>query len=125
MKSLEDLAEIRNRTRRQLDVRNSDAPKQVVVGMATLGIAAGARSVLQAFVDEVSRQELEDVSVTQSGAVEKNGMDPVVEITLPGQETITYVKVEPEMVSRIVAETLVGGQPVEEFTISYYEQHNA
>lgn len=56
MKSLEELAAIRNKTRNKVDIRKKDADKKIVVGMATCGIAAGARPVLQAIVDEVSKK---------------------------------------------------------------------
>lgn len=124
MKSLEELAEIRNRTRSQMDVRNSASAKRIVVGMATCGIAAGARPVLRAIVDEVARQGLADVTVSQSGCIGKCELEPIVEVFLPGQEKITYAKVQPDMVPRIVEESLIGGRPVAEYTIEQAESAN-
>lgn len=125
MKSLEELAAIRNRTRNQVEVRNQNAAKKVVVGMATCGIAAGARPVLQAFVQEVSDRNLRDVTVSQMGCIGKCGLEPIVEVFLPDQEKITYAKVQPEMVARIVDESLIAGKPIEEYTVDYCESHNA
>ena len=125
MKSLEALAALRERARRQVELRDKGAAKRVVVGMATSGIAAGARTVLRAVVDEVSDRGLSDVVVSQSGAVSRGGLEPVVEVELPGREIITYVHVQPEMVPRIVEESLVGGEPVEEYTLSFYERQNS
>ena len=125
MKSLEELAAIRNRTRNQVDVRKQDAPKKIVVGMATCGIAAGARPVLQAIVDEVSQKGLSDVVVSQTGCIGMCKLEPIVEVFLPGEEKVTYVKVHPEMVPKIVEENLINEKPVIEYTIGYHEKNNA
>ena len=90
---------------------------RVVVGMATCGIAAGARPVLSAFVEEVAKRNLANVTVTQTGCIGICQYEPVVEIMEPGKEKVTYVKVHPEMVPRIVNDHLVNGNVVTEFTI--------
>ena len=92
--------------------------------MATCGIAAGARPVLSAFVEEVAKRNLKDVSVGQTGCIGVCRLEPLVEVYIPGQEKVTYVKVKPEMAKRIVSEHLVNGQPVLEYTIGYCEQHD-
>ena len=96
---------------------NSEAKTRVLVGMATCGIAAGARPVLTTISDEVNKRELHDVLVTQTGCIGICQYEPVVEITCPGQEKVTYVKMTPEKVARVVSEHLVGGHPVTEYTI--------
>ena len=96
---------------------NSEAKTRVLVGMATCGIAAGARPVLTAISDEVNKRELHDVLVTQTGCIGICQYEPVVEITCPGQEKVTDVKMTPEKVARVVSEHLVGGHPVTEYTI--------
>ena len=96
---------------------NSEAKTRVLVGMATRGIAAGARPVLTTISDEVNKRELHDVLVTQTGCIGICQYEPVVEITCPGQEKVTYVKMTPEKVARVVSEHLVGGHPVTEYTI--------
>lgn len=118
MKTLAELQEIREKARAQLNIReeNPDAVR-VLVGMATCGIAAGARPVLNAFVDEVAKRNLKDVTVTQTGCVGICQFEPVVEIEVPGQEKITYVKVTPEKVARIVSDHLVNKNVVTEYTI--------
>lgn len=118
MKSLEELAAIRDKMKQTVTTRESAHDSiRVVVGMATCGIAAGARPVLTAFTEEVARRNLSDVLVTQTGCIGICQYEPVVEVFAPGAEKVTYVKVTPEKVQRIVAEHLIGGKPVTEFTI--------
>ena len=121
MKSLEELAALRERMKNNVAMRqdNSTATR-VVVGMATCGIAAGARPVLTAFVEEVNRRGLKDVVVTQAGCIGMCKLGPIVEVFQPGKEKVTYVKMTPEKVSRIVTEHLVNGSPVTEYTVGAY-----
>ena len=119
MKSLEELKAIRERMQSQLGVRDKDEKQtRIVVGMATCGIAAGARPVLNAFVEEIAKRGLtNDITVTQTGCIGICQYEPVVEIEIPGQEKVTYVKVAPEMVSKIVNDHLVNKNVVTEYTI--------
>ena len=121
MKSLEELAALRERMKNSVAMRqdNSTATR-VVVGMATCSIAAGARPVLTAFVEEVNRRGLKDVVVTQAGCIGMCKLEPIVEVFQPGKEKVTYVKMTPEKVSRIVTEHLVNGSPVTEYTVGAY-----
>ena len=121
MKSLEELAALRERMKNNVAMRqdNSTATR-VVVGRATCGIAAGARPVLTAFVEEVNRRGLKDVVVTQAGCIGMCKLEPIVEVFQPGKEKVTYVKMTPEKVSRIVTEHLVNGSPVTEYTVGAY-----
>ncbi len=125
MKSLEELEAIRKKMQGKVDIRKSDAEKRVVVGMATCGIAAGARPVLQAFVDEVATRGLSDVVVSQTGCIGVCRLEPIAEVFMPGQEKVTYVKMDAEKAKRVVAEHLVNGNVVTEYTIGYYEKNNA
>ena len=100
----------------------SDETTRVVIGMATCGIAAGARPVMLAFVDEIQKRQLQHVTVSQTGCVGMCRLEPMVDIYVPGQEKVTYVHVKPEMVPRIVAEHVVNGRPVEEYTIGAAEK---
>ena len=122
MKSLEELAALRERMKNNVAMRqdNSTATR-VVVGMATCGIAAGARPVLTAFVEEVNRRGLKDVVVTQAGCIGMCKLEPIVEVFQPGKEKVTYVKMTPEKAKRVVAEHLKGGSIVEEYTIGKAE----
>ena len=121
MKSLAELAAIRARMIEQVNLRKDDnIDTRIVVGMATCGIAARARPVLSAFVEEVNRRSLQDVVVTQAGCIGMCKLEPIVEVFQPGKEKVTYVKMTPEKVARIVAEHLVNGSPVTEYTVGAY-----
>lgn len=118
MKSLAELKAIRDKTRASVTLReNAEAGTRVMVGMATCGIAAGARPVLLAFMDEINKRGLLDVTVAQTGCIGMCRLEPIVEISVPGKEKVTYVKVNPDMVPRIVSEHVVNGNPVTEYTI--------
>ena len=118
MKSLEELAAIRDKMKQTVNTREAAHDStRVVVGMATCGIAAGARPVLEAFLQEIDKRELKNVTVTQTGCIGVCRLEPIVEVYVPGQEKVTYVKMTPEKVARVVSEHLVGGHPVTEYTI--------
>lgn len=119
MKSLAELEAIRQKTLARINLRKDDENERVrvVVGMATCGIAAGARPVMLAFMDEVAKRHLEHVTMSQTGCVGMCRYEPMVDVILPGQEKVTYVNLKPEMVGRIVAEHIVNGKVVEEYTI--------
>ena len=123
MKTLADLEAIRARALENIAMRKegSDAAR-IVVGMATCGIAAGARPVMLAFVEEVNKRNLQHVTVSQTGCVGMCRLEPMVDVIMPGQEKVTYVKVTPEMVGRIVAEHIVNGHSVDEYTIGAADQ---
>ncbi len=122
MKSLAELAELREKMKASVSLRhNSEDSTRVVVGMATCGIAAGARPVLAEFVNEVARRQLKDVMVTQTGCIGICRYEPVVEVFEPGKEKVTYIKMTAEKVQRIVNEHLVNGQVVTEYTIGAAE----
>ena len=96
MKSLAELRAIRERMAKQIDLRESgDDRIRVVVGMATCGIAAGARPVLNAFLEEVDKRQLKNVTVSQTGCIGVCRLEPIVEVYVPGQEKVTYVKMTP------------------------------
>lgn len=121
MKSLEELAALRERMKNSVAMRQDNSnTTRVVVGMATCGIAAGARPVLTAFVEEVTRRGLQDVTVTQAGCIGMCKLEPIVEVFQPGKEKVTYVKMTPDKVARIVSEHLVNGTPVAEYTVGAY-----
>ncbi len=123
MKSLQELEAIRNKTLSQIDIRKMGESTRIVVGMATCGIAAGARPVLTALVEEVAKRNLSDVTVSQTGCIGACRLEPMVEVFSPGKEKVTYVNVKPEMAGRIVAEHIVNGNPVTEYTIGYNEEN--
>ena len=118
MKSMAELEAIRQKTLENIAMRKEvhDAAR-VVVGMATCGIAAGARPVMLAFMDEIAKRHLDHVTVSQTGCAGMCRLEPMVDVYVPGQEKVTYVKLTPDMVPRIVTEHIVNGRTVEEYTI--------
>ena len=119
MKSLAELQAIKDRMRSKVVLREGSGDIRVVVGMATCGIAAGARPVLSAFVEEVNNANLTDkVSVSQTGCIGICQFEPVVEVYEAGKEKITYVKMTPEKVKAVVEKHLKGGNVVSEYTIA-------
>ncbi|MBQ2201512.1 MAG: (2Fe-2S) ferredoxin domain-containing protein [Clostridia bacterium] len=122
MKSLKELAEIRERMKNKVALREGTGEIRVVVGMATCGIAAGARPVLNAFVEQVAEQNLSDrVTVTQTGCIGMCRFEPIVEVFEGDKERVTYVKVKPEMVPEIIKQHLIDGKPVTKYTIGAVE----
>lgn len=118
MKTLEELMAIKEKTKEKMTVREDQSDvTRVVVGMATCGIAAGARPVLNAFMDEVEKRHLQNVTVAQTGCIGMCRLEPIVEISVPGKEKVTYVKMTPEKASQIVQKHLINGQVVQEYTI--------
>lgn len=122
MKSLEELKALRESMQAKMNLRKDDADTvRVVVGMATCGIAAGARPVLNAFVEEVGKRGLNNVQVTQTGCIGVCRLEPVVEVYVPGQEKVTYVKMTADKVPTIVAQHIVNKQVVTDYTIGAAE----
>ncbi len=118
MKSLAELQAIRERMQGTVGLRGDNTDKiRVVVGMATCGIAAGARPVLTAMTEEVAKRNLDNVTVTQTGCIGLCQYEPLVEVYVPGQEKVTYVKMTPEKALKVVEDHLVNGNPVAEYTI--------
>ncbi len=120
MKSLAELQAIRNRMIEQVNMRKDDnIDTRIVVGMATCGIAAGARPVMLEFVEELKRRGLENVTVAQTGCIGMCRLEPMVEVYVKDQEKVTYVHMSPEKVARVVNDHIVNGRPVDEYTIGY------
>ena len=121
MKSIEELKAIRDKARASVNVRGDNSEDiRIVVGMATCGIAAGARPVLNAFVEEINARSLSNVIVTQTGCIGVCQFEPVVEVYVPGKEKVTYVKMTPDLVPGIITEHIVNGRVVESQTIGAY-----
>ena len=120
MKTLAELMAIKEATQQKMTVREDtgDDATRIVVGMATCGIAAGARPVLNAFVDEVAKRNLKGVTVSQTGCIGMCQYEPIVEVMQPGKEKVTYVKMTAEKVAKVVNDHIVNGNPVAEYTVS-------
>ena len=118
MKSLAELAAIRAKMKDQVTLRKDDnVDTRIVVGMATCGIAAGARPVMLAFIEELKKRGIENATVAQTGCVGMCRLEPMVEVYVKGQEKVTYVHMTPDKVARVVGEHIVNGRPVDEYTI--------
>ena len=119
MKSLAELKAIKDRMKDKIVLREGAGDIRVVVGMATCGIAAGARPVLNACVEEVSKAGLtEKVTVSQTGCVGFCQLEPIVEVLEAGKEKVTYIKMTPEKVKEVVEKHLKGGKVVTEYTVA-------
>ena len=118
MKSLAELAAIRDKMKDKVSLREGTNDIRIVVGMATCGIAAGARPVLNALVEEISANGLsEKATVTQTGCIGICQYEPVVEVFEGGKEKVTYVQMTPEKAKRVVEEHIKNGKPVAEYTL--------
>ena len=118
MKSLAELAAIREKMQKNVILREGSGQTRVVVGMATCGIAAGARPVLNTLVEEVANEGLTGkVTVSQTGCIGLCQYEPIVEVFEAGKDKVTYVKMTPEKAKEIVEKHIKGGKIVEEYTI--------
>lgn len=118
MKSLAELAAIKERMKNHVSIREGSGETRIVVGMATCGIAAGARPVLNAFVEEIANSDLgSKVSVTQTGCIGICQYEPVVEVFAEGKEKVTYVKMTAEKAKEVVEKHIKGGQVIDAYTI--------
>ncbi|WP_326910371.1 (2Fe-2S) ferredoxin domain-containing protein [Sedimentibacter sp. MB31-C6] len=121
MKSLDELKKLREESIKNMEMRSADKEIRVVVGMATCGISAGARPVLSTLVEEVAKRNLKSVQVVQTGCIGMCTYEPIVEVYAPDKEKVTYIHVNPEKAKQIVAEHLVNGNVVNEYTIGAAE----
>ena len=122
MKSLEELRALKAKVKSDMALREGGEDTRVVVGMATCGIAAGARPVMNTFLEEVSKRNIKNVQVTMTGCMGLCRLEPIVEVIDKDGNKVTYVKMNAEKASRVVAEHLVNGHVVEEFTIGAVAQ---
>ena len=119
MKSLEELKAIREKMQGQVGFRseNEDGTR-IVVGMATCGIASGARPVLNELVKQVNDRNLSDVAVTQTGCIGLCQYEPIVEVYKPGEEKVTYVKMTADKAVEVLEKHVIGGTVVEDYTLN-------
>jgi len=121
VKSLKELKELRESLQKDMSARdNTDKPK-IIIGMGTCGIAAGARNILKAVLDEIEKREL-DVNVTQTGCIGMCEKEPLLDIKLPGKDRITYGNLEEKDVKKIILEHVINGNMVEELAIARFEE---
>jgi NADP-reducing hydrogenase subunit HndB len=118
MKSLEELKALKSRIQSNVALRKEDSEAiKIVVGMATCGIAAGARPVLMTLTEEIQRKKLEHIIVSQVGCVGLCEYEPIVEVFEPGKEKVTYAKIDAEKAKKIIDSHIIGGKIVSDYTI--------
>lgn len=119
MKSIEELLAIKEKAQAQIAARDADGNDgiRVVVGMATCGIAAGARPVLKALTEELEKRNVKNVSVTQTGCIGMCQYEPIIEVYAPGKEKVTYVQMTAEKAVKVVTDHLVNGEVVVDYTV--------
>ncbi len=118
MKTLAELRKIREQAQADMKLRASGSRVKVIVGMGTSGIAMGAREVMKAFLDEIAKRGLKDVLVTQTGEKGLSSVEPVVDIVIEGQDSVTYGNMDPEKARKVVVEHIVNGRIVADFVVS-------
>ena len=124
MKSIKELEEIRQRTLNNINMRKDSDSTRIVVGMATCGIAAGARNTLNAITEEIEAKHITNAVVSQTGCIGICKYEPIVEVFAPGAEKVTYVHVDPERARQIIASHIMNGTPITEYTYSYAVKEN-
>ncbi len=117
IKSLDDLKKIREEALKKQQLKETSGKTEVVVGMGTVGIAAGARETLKAILDMIESEDLSDIIVRQTGNIGLDSFEPIVQVNLTGESKVTYGKVSPEIARRIMKEHVMGGEIVTEYQI--------
>lgn len=117
-KSLEELKAIREKKQNEINLRKGKNGYRVVVGMATCGIAAGARPVMVTLMEEVAAHGLNDVTVAQTGCIGSCRLEPMVEVYNPDGAKVTYIHMTPEKVKKVVEQHLTSGKVVDEYTMT-------
>lgn len=118
MKTLQELEEIRKKTLDSINIRTDRTGTRIVIGMATCGIAAGARPVMLSIMAEVEANKLKDTSVAQTGCIGMCKYEPIVEVYKPGEDKVTYINVTEAKAKRILQEHVINGKVVQEYTIT-------
>ncbi len=122
MKSLEELKKMRDESKKNLEMRDTNKKTRIVVGMATCGISAGARPVLQTLIEEVDNKNLNDVQIVQTGCIGICRYEPIIEVYRSGEEKVTYIYVDSRKAKRIISEHIIDGKVVNEYTIGSEEK---
>ncbi|NPV77692.1 MAG: (2Fe-2S) ferredoxin domain-containing protein [Anaerolineae bacterium] len=117
VKSIEDLKRIREEALKKRDAKTLSGQKQIIVGMGTVGIAAGARDTLKAILNFIENEKLSDIVVRQTGNIGWDSHEPIVQVIIGEVEKVTYGKVTPEIAVKILKEHVVGGKIVKEYVI--------
>lgn len=116
--SLDDLKRIREEALRKREVKSASGQKQIIVGMGTCGIAAGARDTMKAILDQIQTEGLTGISVTQTGCVGLCEMEPIIQVKIGDGEKVTYGKIDFEKAAKIIRDHVIGGVVVKEYSIT-------
>lgn len=116
MKSLEDLKALREKLQSDIRVRENDGTK-IIIGMGTCGIAAGAREIMAAVLDELAVRKLKNVQVQQTGCIGMCEKEVLIDVVRPGEPRITYGNVKPVDVKRIIADHVINGRIIEDLVV--------
>jgi len=117
MKTVADLKALREKLQSGMQVRNHEGTT-IIVGMGTCGIAAGAREVMSAILDELSARKMQNVHVEQTGCIGMCEKEVLVDVLRPGEDRITYGKVTPADAKRIVDEHVINGQIIKDKVVA-------
>ena len=117
IKSLEDLKRIREEALNKRQIKAASGQKEIVVGMGTVGIAAGAREILKTILDTIEEENLEGIVVRQAGNIGLDSWEPVVQVTIGEEPKVTYGKVTTDMARKIMKDHIVGGEVVKEYAL--------
>ncbi len=120
MKSLDELKKLRNKSLQSIQTRSTDNKPQIIIGMGTCGIAAGARKVLNSIMEEVNEKNL-DIVITQTGCIGMCEKEPLIDVKMPNEPRITYGHVTSENVKKIISEHVIKGNIVESLAIAKME----
>jgi NADP-reducing hydrogenase subunit HndB len=118
IKSIDDLKRIREEALKKQELKTTSGKTEIIVGMGTVGIAAGARETLKAILDYVDHNNLENIIIRQTGNIGIDSYEPVVQVILPGAEKVTYGRVNPEIARIIMDEHVVKGHIVSDYKIN-------
>ena len=116
--TLDDLKKIRDEARLATQPREGEAPVKVIVHMGTTGIAAGAREVMAALMAELSKRKVTNVTVTQSGSFSLESEEPVVSVVRPNDDMVSYGRVTPDKIVRILVEHILGNRVIAEWVVA-------
>jgi NADP-reducing hydrogenase subunit HndB len=122
MKSLAELDKIRAKAKKEIASRTSEGSRKIIVGMATCGIAAGARPVMNALVEELRTRNITDVTVSMTGCIGVCRLEPIIEVYDSETEKTTYVKMDADKAKRVISEHIVNGQICQDLAIGAYEK---
>jgi NADP-reducing hydrogenase subunit HndB len=117
VKSLEDLKRVREEALKKQQAKSTAGNTQIIIGMGTVGIAAGARETLKAFLDMIEEKKLEDIVIRQTGNIGLDSFEPIVQVVIGDQAKVSYGKVTPDIAKRIIDEHILGGKVLKDFVI--------